>query len=328
MIAHENRFVLLSSPGMHDFAKEVIAYLIEERGVSFSCYEMEFTQFANGEYLARIPETIRGQHVFLLHGLQYPDPNNAIMMMLIACDAIMRASASGITLVTPYLSYMRQDRKDKPRVPITARLIANLIETNKMVRSLITMDMHAEQEQGFFSIPVDNLTGVKIFSEHVLEKFNHDLSNVVMLGPDFGSALRNRRMARTLGYLPVSILEKRRLGPNEAEIVSFNGDVKGKIVISHEDMVDTGTTIIEVKERAMNEGALEFYLCATHGIFSNGAEERFAQHDIQVACTDSIPRSDEYYAKNPWLTKVSIVPYIAKAIYETTLIGGSVSKLA
>jgi len=323
----ESTFVLLSSPLMHDFGSEVCLYL-ESYGMSVPHYCVDFTTFANGELLPQIPHTIRGQHVFFLHALQHPDPNMATMMMLIANDAIKRASAVGITLVVPYLAYLRQDRKDKPRVPISARLLADLIESNHLVKGVITIDMHAEQEQGFFSIPVDNLTGAMVFSEHLRQKFNDDFSNLVMMAPDFGGAVRNRRLARALGDVPVCILEKRRIGPNRAEMLSVIGEsIVGKDVVMYEDMIDSGGTAIEASEKVMGMGARSVYLCATHGIFSRGAEKRFAEKNIGVACTNSIPRSADYYVQQPWLTNVSVVSYFADVIHEAAQVGGSISKL-
>ena len=324
----ESKFVLLSTRLMHEFGSELCLYL-EERGMSIPHYLIEFTTFANGEMLPQIPHTIRGQHVFFLHALQHPDPNTAVMMMLITSDAIKRASAAGITLVVPFLSYLRQDRKDRPRVPISARLLADLIESNRAVRGLITIDMHAEQEQGFFSIPVDNLTGVTVFAEHLRHKFNGDFSDVVMMAPDFGGAVRNRRLARALGDIPVCILEKRRTGPNKAEMLSVIGEsVVDRRVVMYEDMIDSGGTAAEASQKVAEMGAREVYLCATHGIFSRGAEKRFAEKNIAVACTNSIPRSADYYAQETWLTNVSVIPYFADAIYETTQMGGSISKLS
>lgn len=317
----------MSSPLMHELGDQIVNEL-KLQGVEMPHHKMEFITFANGEVLPKIAQTIRGQHVFFLHALQHPDPNTAVMMMLIANDAMKRASAAGITLVTPFLPYLRQDRKDAPRVPITARLLADLIESNHIVKGLITIDMHAEQEQGFFSIPVDNLTGVKVFSQHIREKYGNDLSDVVMMAPDFGGAVRNRRLAIALGGIPVCILEKRRTGPNQSEILSVIGEsITGKKVIIFEDMICSGGTAIGVVEKVLAMGAKEVCICATHGIFSRNAEDRFKQKNVSVASTESIPRKSEYYAENPWLTKVSIAPYFASAINETTQAGGSISKL-
>ncbi len=326
----DSPFVLVSSPPMNEFGDELCCHL-NTLGAIIPHYKLELTTFANGEILPHIPHTIRHQHVFFLHALQQPDPNTAMMTLLLANDAMRRAAASGITLVLPYIPYLRQDRKDKPRVPISARMIADLIESNDAVKGVITIDMHAEQEQGFFSVPVDNLTGIRVFSEHVREKFGDNLPDLVMLAPDFGGAVRNRRFAHTLGDIPVSILEKRRTGANKAEILNVIGEsVEGKIVIMYEDMIDTGGTAIKSITKLMEEKKppRQIYLCATHGIFSGNAKENFRENDIRVACTDSIPRLPIYYAIEHWLTKVSIASYFADAIFEAMQMGGSISKLS
>lgn len=327
-------FVILSAPSMNKTGDE-ISMALEAMGVKVPHYPVEYTTFANGEILAKIPETVRGLHVFLLVSLQYPDPNIEFMRMLITLNAIKYAHADCATVVVPFCSYFRQDRKDQPRVPITARLVADLIEANKVVKSVITADMHAEQIQGFFSIPVDNLSGSKVFARYISESewFKNNLKDIVVLSPDFGSAKRNRKLALALGKnkksLPVTIAEKNRTGPNKAEVVSFIGaSVKGKIVVSFEDMICTGTTAIKVGKAIMAKGAKAFYLCATHGIFSKNAEERFRESGIKVVTTDTIPREDSYYAENSsWLTCVSMVPYLSEAIFEAMKVGGSISKL-
>jgi ribose-phosphate pyrophosphokinase len=322
-----SKFALLSSPGMHEMAEAIIATL-KSRGVDMPHHRVEYTTFANGELLPQVSHTIREQHVFFLHALQHPDPNTAVMAMLLATDAMARASVGGITLVTPYLPYLRQDRKDKPRVPISARLIADLIESNRAVKRLITIDMHAEQEQGFFSIPVDNLTGIRMVSEHIRQRLGDNLDNLVAVAADFGAAVRTRRLARALGDIPVAIFEKRRPAPNQAEIISVIGaSVKGARVLIYEDIVDSGNTIRGVVKALRAMGASEVFVYGTHGVFSAGAEKSFSDAGLLLACTDSIPRPAEYYAKEQWLTRVPISSYLAEAIYEAAQVGGSISKL-
>lgn len=323
-----NSFVILSSPGMHDLGDEITAH-IKTLGVEIPHYKVEQTVFANGEIEPWIPNTIRRQHVFFLHPLQHPDPNTATMAMLITNDAIRRASASGITLVLPFMAYLRQDRKAKSRVPITARTIANLIESNRSVQGLITMDMHVEQEQGFFDIPVDDLHGRRVFAEHIRRRFNNDLTNVVALAPDFGGAVRNRRLALDLqDGLPVSIFEKRHTGPNKTDTVSIIGeDVAGKDVIIYEDIICTAGTALRVMGQVLDKGARTVLLYGTHGIFSRDAETRIAQKGFEVASTDSIPRTKEYYEANPWLHKVTIAPYFGEAIHQAMQSGGSISRM-
>ncbi len=323
----ENKFVLLSSPLAQNLGEEIAEHL-RKRGLEMPHHRIEYTTFANGELLPQIPHAIRGQHVFFLHTLQHPDPNAAVMMMLLAADAMRRASVSGITLVTPYLPYLRQDRKDQPRVPISARLLADLIESNSAIKQLITIDMHAEQEQGFFSIPVENLAGFHLFSDHIRNRFGDGLEQVVAVAADFGAAVRTRRLAKALGDIPVAIFEKRRPAPNKSEIVSTIGSsVEGKHVVIYEDMIDSGNTIRGVARAVKGMGAKSVSVYATHGIFSGGVEKNFSLEDFYVACTDSIPRTEDYYRKESWLARVPAAAYFAEAIYEATRLGGSISKL-
>lgn len=320
-------FVLVSSLGMHEMG-DTIQALLKAEGVLFPHYRIGYTTFSNGEVLPKIPETVRNQHVFFLHPLQHPDPNTALMMMFLANDALRRADVSGITLVTPYIPYLRQDRKDQPRVPISARQIADLIQSNKSVERIITVDMHAEQEQGFFSIPVDNLTSTSLFANHFREELKAGGRRVIAVAPDFGGSVRTYRFALKLGDVPVSIVEKRRPGPNKSEIVSIRGArIKGASVAIFEDMIDTGGTIRKTVEALKKKGAAAVYLSATHGIFSGDAEAKFAKSGLRVTCTDSIPRDATYRKKNPWLDIVSIDKMLAKAIFESSLVGGSVSGL-
>lgn len=324
-----SRFVVISSPGMHDTAASVVSMLRKKHNCIFPHYRVEHTRFANGEVVMQIPETVRRQHAFFFHPLQLPSPSDAIITMLLTNDALKRASVSGITLVLPYMSYLRQDRKDKPRVPISARMLADLIESNRYVSRIITADMHADQEQGFFSLPVDNLMCSKIFAEYVVKTLACDVSDVVAIAADLGGAVRTRRFARGLGEVQVAIFEKRRTGPNQSEVVSIIGpSVEGKIVVIFEDMIDTGGTIRGVVASLKQLGAREVFVCATHGIFSGGTEEKFASENVRVFCTNSIPRDESYYTRHAsWLTCVPIDELFADAVYQASLVGGSVSKL-
>lgn len=292
-------------------------------------HHLAFQRFKNGEWFVQMPETVRRQHVFFFHPLQYPDPNAALMQLFLANDAMLRASAAGITLVTPYLPYLRQDRKHKPRVPISARLLADLIESNAQVERIITVDMHADQEQGFFSIPVDNLTSMGIFEKYLRSAFDGNMSSVVVVAPDIGGAVRARRFALQFPTSSVAIFEKRRPRPNESEVVSLIGEpVAGKVVILFDDIIDTGGTILGVVDELEKLGATQVIICATHGIFSSGAKERFSRRNLSVLCTDSIPRAKRYRTENAaWLTHLSMDELLADTVYEASLIGGSVSKL-
>jgi ribose-phosphate pyrophosphokinase len=320
-------FVLVSSPGMYGMGDR-IQKILEEKGLKIHHHRVEYTRFSNGEILPRIPETVRRMNVFFLHPLQHPDPNTALVMMLLANDALTRASAAEINLVVPYLPYLRQDRKDKPRVPISAKVIADLIQSNRSVRRIITVDMHAEQIPGFFNIPVDNLPSYSLFVSYFKELLKNDTQKVVAVAPDFGGAVRTRRFAKRYGDIPVAIIEKRRNNPNESEIVSVIGEpVNDAIVIIFEDMIDTGGTIRKTEALLRKLGASEVFLSTAHGIFSGNAVKEFSSSEISVACTDSIPRERSFLKENPWMKIVSIDRMLADAIFECALVGGSMSRL-
>lgn len=322
--------VLLSSPGMHEMAESIMPLLMA-RGARFSHQRISYTTFANGEIKPQIPETVRGMHAFFLHPLQHPDPNTALMSMFFTCDALTRGSVAGITLVLPYIPYLRQDRKDKPRVPISARVIADLIESNPRVDRLITLDMHADQEQGFFSIPVDNLSGSVVHAEYFRKRFNNDFSNVVVVAPDFGSAVRARRFAARLDEsVPVSIIDKRRPGPNKVQVIGFVGEsVADRNVILYDDMIDTGGTIRAAVGEILKRGARSACICVTHALFSEDAEESFVKERHSVIVTQSIPRLCSYWRRHEaWLEAVSIDELLAGAMHEASTIGGSLSKLS
>lgn len=321
---------LLSSPGMHDMADRIAATL-QEGDAPFARIRVDPIHFASGELKPTIPETVRGKHVFFLHPLQEPDPNTALMSMLLTIDALTRASVGRITLVLPYLSYLRQDRKDTPRVPISARLVADLIELSGAVERVITLDMHADQAQGFFSIPVDNIGASGVHAEYFREKFGGDFSTVAVVAPDFGSAVRARRFAARLDErVPVSIIDKRRPGPNQAEVLGFVGEgVAGKDVILYDDLIDTGGTIRAAMAEITKRDARSVCVCATHGLFSGDAAERFKLAGHPVVITPTVPRPSAYFAANaPWLEVVPIDALLAETIREASRVGGKVSRLS
>ena len=323
------QFVMVSSPLIYDLAEDINKRLVEMK-MKMPHYKIEYDKFHSGEFLPHIPQTIRRQEVFLLHELQYPNPNEEIIKLLLTCNALRLASVERIILVLPFISYMRQDRKHKERVPISAKMIAELIELNRSVAQLITIDLHNEQEQGFFSIPVDNLFGWSLFSEHMLNRIGGDTNSVVVIAADNGATKRTDRLCEALGDdVPYRIYDKKRTTPNQSKILSSSGDeVAGKRAVIYEDMIDTGGTILNLGRDLKSAGATQIDIYATHGIFSKNAEEKFANEDFSIFVTDSIPRPPEYYEKNKsWLTKISIADYFAHTIFEATQRGGSISKL-
>ncbi|OGG57632.1 hypothetical protein A2765_00185 [Candidatus Kaiserbacteria bacterium RIFCSPHIGHO2_01_FULL_56_24] len=309
-----------------------ILYLINKQArkddvPAFEPAKMSVKGFANGECEPELLETVRGAHVYLLHPMQLPDPNTALVNLHIIKDALMRAAVGKVTLVLPYLSFMRQDRrKDGARVPISAKAIANLIQPG--VQQLITMDLHADQEVGFFEIPVDNIPGSTVLIDDLKHRLGGDLKTVTVVAPDVGSAARVRRIARKLG-VPMAIIDKDRRAPGEAEVLGLYGRVDYRRVVLFDDMIDSGGTIISAAKAMLEHRAHSVEIYATHGLLTGEATKKFAQAGIPVRITNSIPRSEEYRtAHADWLTYVSIDQLLAEAIYQTTRIRGSVSKLS
>ena len=250
----------------------------------------EVGSFSDGENFVSIYETVRGSDVFVVQSTSAP-VNDNLMEMLIMIDALKRASAGRITAVIPYFGYARQDRKTKPRDPISAKLVANMITTAGADR-VLTMDLHAAQIQGFFDIPVDNLLGSPIFARHFHEFFG-DAEDVMVVSPDVGSVSRARAFAQKLG-VPLAIVDKRRQKANVSEVMSIIGDVKGKRVILLDDMVDTAGSLCGAAEALVNiGGATEVYACASHGVLSGPAIERIEKSVIkELLFLDTIPPKD------------------------------------
>lgn len=245
--------------------------------------KMELGRFADGEVNVRIGETVRGYDVFLVQSTN-PPVNENLMELLIMIDAFKRASARSVVAVIPYYGYARQDRKARGRDPISAKLVANLLTTAGASR-IITMDLHSEQIQGFFDIPLDNLQSFPIF----LEKFKScDRAETVVVSPDIGGVKRASKFAEKLG-VSLAILDKRRPKDNVAEIVNFIGDVEGKIAIIFDDIIDTARSLVESAKVVERMGAKKIIACATHALFSGEAIERIMDSPIEkVYITDTI----------------------------------------
>lgn len=254
-----------------------------------------------------IEESIRGCDVFVVQSTSAP-VNEHLMELLIMIDALKRASARTINIVMPYYGYARQDRKARSREPITSKLIADLLETAGADR-VITLDLHAAQIQGFFNIPIDHLVGVKILSEHFIEK---NLEDVVVVSPDHGGVTRARMLADRL-KAPIAIIDKRRPRPNVAEVMNIVGNVEGKTAILIDDIIDTAGTITLAANAMMENGAKEVYACCTHPVLSGPAIERIDNSKIkELAVTNSIPLSEE--KQSPKITQLSVGKLIAESI--------------
>ncbi|MEO0123039.1 MAG: ribose-phosphate pyrophosphokinase [candidate division WOR-3 bacterium] len=266
------------------------------------------TKFADGELKVKIEENIRGQDVFIVQSTNPPAEN--LLELLLFLDAAKRASAERITAVIPYYGYARQDRKDEPRVPISAKLIADLLATSGAKR-VLTIDLHAEQIQGFFNIPVDHLYAAPVFIDYYNEK---GIENYVVVSPDAGRVNRVRAFARRLGKnVPIAIIDKRRTGPNQSNVINVIGDVKGKNAIIYDDMIDTGGTIVDAAEALSNKGVKEIYVCAVHGLFSRNAIEKIEKSPIkEVAITNTLKIAREKIVGK--LKILSIAYLLAEAI--------------
>lgn len=242
------------------------------------------TTFSDGETRVEINENVRGMDVFIIQS-SCPPVNVTLMELLIMIDAMKRASADRITAVIPYYGYARQDRKVAPRAPITAKLIADLITTAGAQR-VLAMDLHAGQIQGFFNIPVDNLFATPVLLDYLKKKFQDD---IVIVSPDTGGVERARAFGSRLGA-SLAIIDKRREGPNEAQVMNIIGYVRGKRVIILDDMIDTAGTVVQAATALKEAGALEVSVCATHPVLSGSAIDRLEKSDIkEVIVTDTIP---------------------------------------
>lgn len=277
--------------------------------------KIEVGKFSDGECFVQILESVRGSDVFVIQSTSSP-VNDNLMELLIMIDALKRASAGRITAVIPYFGYARQDRKARPRDPITARLVADILEKAGADR-ILTMDLHANQIQGFFSIPVDHLIGIPILGDVIKTqpffKAAMEKDELITVSPDVGSVTRARRMAEKLGT-PLAIVDKRRPKANVMEVMNIVGDVHGKVCLLVDDMIDTAGTIVE-GARALVEvgGATKVYACCTHGVLSGPAVERLEKSYIEkLFMLDTIQQPDNF--KLSKLVPISVAPIFAKGI--------------
>lgn len=265
--------------------------------------------FSDGEIMVEIGENVRGRDVYIIQSTCSPTNNN-LMELLIMTDALKRASAATITAVIPYYGYARQDRKAAPRTPITAKLVSDLIATSGVDR-VVTIDLHAGQIQGFFNIPVDNLYAAPVILNYLKNRFDGD--PVVMVSPDAGGTERARAFAKRLGC-SLAIIDKRRTGPNVAQIMHLIGDVRGRVAILLDDMVDTAGTLTQAAKALKENGAKSIFACATHGVLSGPAIERINSSDIEeIVLTDTIPLAGKQEL-SPKVRVLSVAALLAEAI--------------
>ncbi len=272
--------------------------------------ESQVFKFANDNTFVQFKENIRQRDVFLVQPFSYP-VNDNIMEALIMIDAAKRASAGRITAVIPYYAYARTDKKDQPRVPITARLIADLLTTAGADR-VLTVDLHAGQIQGFFNIPVDELTALPLLAKYVAQK---ELPNPVAVAVDIGATKRARDLAARIGA-PLAIMEKRRVGnADRTETLNVIGEVEGKIAVTVDDEIDTGGSLVSTVAALRERGVTEVYACCTHGVFSGKAVDRLSATPglTEIITTDTLPLSDGKRHKK--VTVLSVAPLLGEAIH-------------
>jgi ribose-phosphate pyrophosphokinase len=291
-------YKIFSGSSSREFAQEVCTNL----DVPLS--KAEVKRFSDGEISVKISESVRGRDVFIIQSTGAPSNDN-LMELLIMTDALRRSSASSITAVVPYFGYARQDRKAAPRVPITARLVADLYERAGIDR-VVTIDLHAGQIQGFFDIPVDNLYGAIIFQEYIKSK---NLPNPIIASPDIGGVARARYFAERLG-LEMVIVDKRREKANESEVMNIIGSVDGKDVIMIDDMVDTAGTMVKAAAALKAKGATSVMACATHAVLSGNAYENLDKGEL-----DELIVSNSLVSKpNKKIKVLTVAPLFSEVI--------------
>ncbi len=300
-----------SDPNLKIFAlssnRPLAQKIADQVGVELG--KVSVTHFSDGEIKINIDESIRGDHVYIVQSTSYP-VNDNLMELLIMIDALRRASAKTINVVLPYYGYARQDRKAQSREPITAKLVANMI-TQAGADRVLTLDLHAAQIQGFFDIPVDHLLGAPLLANYFLEN-NFKDKDIVVVSPDHGGVTRARKLAEFL-HAPIAIIDKRRPKANVAEVMNIIGDVKGKVAVLIDDMIDTAGTITLAAQAIQDAGALEVYACCTHPVLSGPALDRLNASVIkEVVVTDSIQVSEEKTGGK--IVQVSVDQLMAEAI--------------
>lgn len=282
-------------------AKEICDYLGLPLGEAF------VGRFNNGEVQIMIDESVRGKDVFIIQPTSYP-VNDNLMELMVMADALKRASARHITAVVPYYGYARQDRKTRGREPITAKLVANLMQTAGITR-LVTIDLHAGQIQGFFDVPVDHLFGASILAKYINEK---NMKDVIVVSPDLGGVTRARDLADRIGA-PIAIIEKKRPEPGVAKVMNLIGDVAGKNCIIIDDIVDTAGSLVEGAKALEEFGAKSVTAAVTHAVLTDPASERIANSNIkELIVTNTIPLPENCNLPN--ITQLSVAPLLGEAI--------------
>ena len=303
MFSNDNRRALVfSGRANQKLTEEICKYMDVPLGKTV------IRDFSDKEIYVKIEENVRGGDVFVVQSTCFPGNTN-LMELLIMIDAFRRASAERITAVIPYYGYARQDRKNEPRVPITSKLIADLVVTAGADR-VLTVDLHAGQIQGFFNIPVDHLFAINVLIDYIKEQ---KLKDLIVISPDAGGVERARAYAKRLNS-SLAIIDKRRDIPNEAKAMNIIGDVKGKIAFIVDDMIDTAGTLMEATDALLGAGAREVHACCSHPVLSGPAGERIASSPIKtVITTNTIPLNGEL-EKNSKIKVLSVASLLGEAI--------------
>ncbi len=302
-LIHGKKIKIFSLNSNPELAEEIAQCL----GVELSACSVQ--KFADGEVNISIEETVRGCLVFVVQSTNNP-VNDNYMELLVMIDALKRASAKEINVIMPYYGYSRQDRKSAPRQPISAKLMADLLQAAGASR-MMCLDLHAAQIQGFFNIPIDNFLALPILAEYFVKK---ELENVVVISPDHGGTTRARKLAEILDA-PIAIVDKRRPKPNCAEVMNLIGEVDGKNCIIIDDMVDTAGTLAIVVNVLKAKGAKSVYACCSHGILSGNACDKLDATELEeLVITNSVRLSEEKKNKYPWIKQLTIAKLLAAGI--------------
>jgi ribose-phosphate pyrophosphokinase len=308
---HDERFKIFSGTANPGLAEAICKNLGVPLGKSL------LGRFSDGEIYFQILENVRGADVFVVQPCSFPVDNN-LLELLLMIDAFKRASAWRITAVLPYYCYARQDRKDKPRVPISAKLVADLLETAGASRAL-TLDLHAPQIQGYFDVPVDHLYGSPVLVDYFRNK---NLPNLTVVSPDAGGVERARAFAKKLGA-PLAIVDKRRVDLDVTEVMNLIGDVRNRSTLIVDDIIDTAGTLVKTADALMREGATQVFAACTHAVFSGPAVERIENSVIsEVVATDSVPLCEaaKHVKKIKILSVAELLARGIRSIHEETSI--------
>ena len=302
MLANEDKFRIFTGNANPDLAREIAAYLGTTLG------DAVLNRFNNGEIQAMINESVRGKDVFIVQPTCGPIVNDNVMELLIMADAFKRASANHIIAVIPFYGYARQDRKARGREPITAKLMADILQCAGVTR-VLTIDLHAAQIQGFFNIPLDHMPAGPVLADYIKQK---NLKDMIVVSPDLGGVSRARVFAERLNC-GLAIIDKRRPEPGVAEVMNLIGSVEGKTAIMIDDMVDTAGSLTEGAKALKKFGAKEVYACCTHPILTAPAISRIAASEIsELVVTNTIPLAPE--KKHPKIKVLSIAPILAETM--------------